>query len=846
MTMFKNRGRPTFTSGDIEAQLAQITIDPANTGNTENLEPLAPLVKTLQDSGTAQAYFRTLDTFVQEKEHEIERICNENYEDFASAIGMLGTVRQGTGHLKGQIGQLDGQIGQVGQELSSKKRALLQHKKVARNIDEAIDTLQTCLRVLDMVNSVKEMITSKKYFGALRALEGLRALPPSSISSTPFYQQIMLSIPLLRTEIKASVTAEEKAWLLGVRESSPLVGKLALDQMEVRAKKWKTKMERDGNVKEIRIGSAIELVNNEKSEFNPLHNEKISLDFKPLLQCIHIYEALNSRAELQQVYHADRQRQAHLILSTRGTITPQNISTILPGLMEDLVGFFIIEQHVLKISRTFRTVREVDDLWDEMSRAIVAVVSDGLKGCEDSDTFLAVKLNILRFEQTLEGYNYDVSGLTRLIMTMFERYSDLLHRKFSADFDQIVMEDDNQPMMVQNQAEFEQVVAACWLAPGEEEHLAGQGFPQLMPFSQTFPMCCINVRNFVDQFYHFVEGVTQRHRNIDELLRKSLDGLLISHVSKNICNRLSKMSNLSQIAQAVVNLEHFATAAEQLETALMTMKYSNGHQASSSAGSVLTLQSSQSFQAAIDFAQNRIDTIIASKLDEFFEMAEYDWTPPLPASIRKRGVISGTSPSNSAFQNSRPGSPAVGTQVTQRQSTTMQWFDANTTQEPSTYLFEMITFLTAYVDSVLIMLNEDIKTRTYRMALEHVNKGLLGYLIGPDVPKLNEQALKNLVDDVTFIEKEVKRLEKPGLDDVFDEIKSIINLILSEAVQAYMEPSIRQGSYAVIRPKHLQIVLEKLGRYVPDPRNMTTDDAVRMTRRRREAEMVARLVNPGR
>ncbi|KAJ9102018.1 hypothetical protein QFC19_004943 [Naganishia cerealis] len=834
--MFRNRKQPAFTSADIEAQLVQITIDPANTGNLENLEPLAPLVKTLQDSGTAQAYFRSLDTFVQEKEHEIERICNENYEDFASAVGMLGSVRQGTGHLKAQIVQLDGQMGQVGQELSNKKRALLQHKKVARNIDEAIDTLQTCLRVLDMVNSVKDMIASKKYFGALRALEGLRTLPSSSISSTPFYQQIMLSIPLLRTDIKASVTAEEKAWLLGVRESSPLVGKLALDQMEVRAKKWKVKMERDGNVKQIRIGSAIELVNNEKSEFNPIYNEKISLDFKPLLQCIHIYDALNSRAELQQAYHADRQRQAHLILSTRGTITPENISNTLPGLMEDLVGFFIIEQHVLKIARMFRTVREVDDLWDEMSRAIVQVVSDGLKGCEDSDTFLAVKLNILRFEQTLEGYNYDVSGLTRLIMTMFERYSDLLQRKFSSDFDQIVMEDDNQPMMVQNQAEFEQVVSACWLAPGEAEHLASQGFPQPMPFSQTFPMCCINVRNFVDQFYHFVEGVTQRHRNIDELLRKSLDGLLISHVSKNICNRLSKMSNLSQIAQAVINLEHFATAAEQLETALMTMKYSNGHQASSSAGSVLTLQSSQSFQAAIDFAQNRIDNIIASKLDEFFEMAEYDWTPPLPASIRKRGVISGTSASTAALMGtSRPASPAVG-QATQRQSTTMQWFDASTTQEPSTYLFEMITFLTAYVDSVLIMLNENIKTRTYRMALEHVNKGLL----------LNEQALKNLADDVTFIEKEVKRLEKPGLDDVFDEIKSIINIILSEAVQAYMEPSIRQGSYSVIRPKHLQTVLEKLGRYVPDPRTITTDDAARMLRRRREAEMVAKLVPQGR
>ncbi|KAJ9099706.1 hypothetical protein QFC20_005640 [Naganishia adeliensis] len=836
--MFKKLKRPTFTSADIEAQLSR-SMKPTAPPKTSN--PSRPLVKTLQDTQTSQLYLRSLDSFVQEKEHEIERICNENYEDFASAVGMLLGLREGTGHLKSQIGLLDEQIGQVGQELSNKKRALLRHKKVARNIDEAIDSLQSCLRVLDQVNKVKEMITSKKYFGALRALEGLRTLPPSTISSTPFYQQIMLSIPLFRTEIKSSVTAEQNAWLLGIRESSPLVGQLALRHMEVRARKWKSKVERDGNVKQVRIGSAIELVNNEKSEFNPLNNEHISMDFKPLLQCIHIYDALNSRAELQQAYQADRQRQAQLILSTRGAITPENISTTLPGLMEDLVGFFIIEQHVLKTTRTFRTSREVDELWDEMSVAIVEVVSDGLKNCEDSTTFLAVKLSILRFEQTLEGYGYDVSALTRLIMTMFERYSDLLQRKYSADFDQIVMEDDNQPMLVKDQAEFDQVVAACWLAPGEAEHLATQPFPRTMPFSQTFPMCCINIRDFVDQFYHFVEGVTQRHRNIDELLRKSLDGLLISHVSKNICNRLSKMNNLSQIAQAVINLEHFAQAAEQLETLLMTLKYGIGHQASSSAGSVLTLRSSESFHAAVDFAQDRIDSLIASKLDEFFEMAEYDWTPALPASMRKRGVVSGTA----AQAVNRPSSPAVG-QAGQRQSTTMQWFDANTTREPSTYLFEMITFLTAYVDSVLIMLNERIKTRAYRKALEHINGGLLSYLVGPDVQKLNEQALKNLVDDVTFIEKEVKRLEKPGLDDVFDEIKSMINLILSEAVQAYMEPSIRQGSYTSVKPKNLKIVLDKLGRWVPDPRNITGDDALRMTRRRKEAELVSKLVPPSR
>lgn len=61
-----------------------------------------------------------------------------------------------------------------------------------------------------------------------------------------------------------------------------------------------------------------------------------------------------------------------------------------------------------------------------------------------------------------------------------------------------------------------------------------------------------------------------------------------------------------------------------------------------------------------------------------------------------------------------------------------KYFDADTKREPSTYLFEMITFLTAYVDSVLIGLREDVRSRAYRGALEHVRDGLLVCLAGFD------------------------------------------------------------------------------------------------------------------
>ena len=49
-------------------------------GGPENLEALAPLVVTLQETGSEQAYLRSLDRFVEEKEKQIEDICDENYE----------------------------------------------------------------------------------------------------------------------------------------------------------------------------------------------------------------------------------------------------------------------------------------------------------------------------------------------------------------------------------------------------------------------------------------------------------------------------------------------------------------------------------------------------------------------------------------------------------------------------------------------------------------------------------------------------------------------------------------------------------------------------------------------
>lgn len=41
-----------------------------------------------------------------------------------------------------------------------------------------------------------------------------------------------------------------------------------------------------------------------------------------------------------------------------------------------------------------------------------------------------------------------------------------------------------------------------------------------LPFSQTYPLCCIDIRNFVHQYYQFADGFVQANRDIDDILRK--------------------------------------------------------------------------------------------------------------------------------------------------------------------------------------------------------------------------------------------------------------------------------------------------------------------------------------
>lgn len=150
--------------------------------------------------------------------------------------------------------------------MGSKKRQLLETQRVGQNIDEAIETLEHCLRVLDISNRVEFLIEQKRYYTALRSLEELESIHLKGILNHDFARLMVESIPLMRDQVKNMVTKEMKEWLFEVREKSRTVGKLALDSMESRQKRWKVKSLKDPMLSLAKVNSAIELVVNERIE----------------------------------------------------------------------------------------------------------------------------------------------------------------------------------------------------------------------------------------------------------------------------------------------------------------------------------------------------------------------------------------------------------------------------------------------------------------------------------------------------------------------------------------------------------------------------------------------------
>lgn len=382
---------------------------------------------------------------------------------------------------------------------------------------------------------------------------------------------------------------------------------------------------------------------------------------------------------------------------------------------------------------------------------------------DNAEHLLKIKNLVSLFIQTMNTFKFNTTAMSNFLLVLFDKYAELLKQRFSEDFVEIVSTDDYMPMPIQNPEEFEKVVNVSWYTP--DRPVDQITFPTVFPFSQMYPLCCIDIRNFLNQFYFFsdpdIPTPAPLSSNIDSRLQTSLDDLLTTKVCRSLVNKLSSQY-LGQVVQILINLSHFSTACHELETLLSTV-------ATSPTGAApVALKATEQFNLHQKTAENRIFELVNSKVSDLIETAEYDF-------------------------------------VSRVQPT-----------EPSNYIITLTGYLSNIINSVLLSLPNSLKDLMLFNAISHTANAILQLPLSPSVPRITSTAVSQLSLDVKHFQNYVSTLPNSIiLNECLDELVQTVALLETDSPEEFYDISLRNKKYRNVDPLKGPQLLEKVVHQTP-------------------------------
>ena len=780
---------------------------------------------------------------VQKKELEIEKLCNVHYKDFTMSADNLS-------HINAQIQQIKQSFAELSRDFSAALTAVLSRKKrvgelmdVSASIEETLDLLRACLFIFELTAKIDYLVDDqRKYYSALKALDmldkvHLRKLEDrigsGSGESFTFVRMLRETVmPRVRQKIKNVVMAQLKDWFVAIREWSRQVGSLAMEQtflnnstshgaivtdiqmkmknlsrssssmlaaMDQDKQRRASSFYHSHNSRQSLSWQSIDAALDEYEELDLLNNEKIRVDFTALYQCIHIYEVLGLFGTIKSDYEENRRLQANLVLTTPFSLNENDLSGF-EKYLHEIIGFFIVESHVvINTENHFRSRAAVDMLWETATDKLYQVITLSLENCQNPEHFLKIKELMITLIQTMENYQFNVAKLIDLLIAFFEQYCNLKMIMSSRKCTEAIETDGGNSITVKDEGEYLKCLQSFkYKAEVSKEEL----YPKTLPYSQSFVDSCAQIKSLIRGFYQFADGFHQQFNEIDDILKRSVSKLVVEYICAAIEKKFGARDiQISEVVRIIINLENFNDEMKEVEWMIAYHKRAPQRITSPkhidvkidqvrSSSAFLTICTSR-IQEAKKKAEDRIFELVNRKIDDFLDLAEYNFCPAIvPTASQSAPASNATSPVKSALS---PGNHAENDQ-------------------PSPYLTDLIAYLDVVWNSALADLPKAIKSFIYYDAVYHIVSRIIGQLMAADVIKISPQFIENqLQTDVKYLEDFVERLGDPNLPDQLTEIRQVIDLLVPTSnPEEYLNASLRNRKYSRITKQMAISLLEKI------------------------------------
>ncbi|GFP80638.1 exocyst complex component sec15b [Phtheirospermum japonicum] len=729
-----------------------------------NGEDLGPFVRKAFASGKPETLLHHLKHFSKSKESEIEDVCRAHYQDFIMAVDDLRSLLSDADLLKSSLSISNSKLQNVAVPLLTSLDAYVEDKNKCSNIALAINSLNTCVQLMELCSRANSHLSNNNFYMALKCLDTIEADFQDKTPSSTLVRMLEKQIPSIRAHIERKVSKEFGDWLVEIRTVSRNLGQLAIGQASAarqREEELRIKQRQAEEQSRLSLRDCVYALEEDDDEIDGVidgsnsGNGILGFDLTPLYRAYHIHQTLGLEDRFKQYYFENRKLQL---------TSDFQVSSMTPFLeshqtfFAQIAGFFIVEDRVLRTGGGLISKIEVENLWDTAVSKMCSVLEDQFSRMQTANHLLLIKDYVSLLGVTLRRFGYPIDSLLDVLSKHRDKYHELLLSDCRKQFAEALAADKFEQMYMKKEYEYSMNVLSFQIQTSN----IMPAFPYVAPFSSTIPDCCRIVRSFVEDSVSFMSYGGQLEyydivkKYLDRLLTEVLDNALLKVIH-------GSLTGVTQAMQMAANMSVFERACD----------FFFRHAAQLSGIPLRIAERGRKkfpLIKAREAAEETLSSLLKQKVDGFMSLIE-----------------------------------------------NVNWMADEAPQGGNEYANEVIIFLETLVSTAQQVLPVEVLRRVLQDVLAHISETIVGVLMGETVKRFNVNSIMGLDVDVrileSFAENQAAVLSEADgnrLKSGLVEARQMVNLLLSNHPENFLNPVIRERSYNALDYRKVVAISEKL------------------------------------
>ncbi|XP_061351897.1 exocyst complex component SEC15B-like [Gastrolobium bilobum] len=750
---------------DSSDKLDQLLLSSAISNN----EDLGPFIRKAFASGKPESLHHHLRNFARSKESEIEEVCKAHYQEFILAVDDLRSLLSDVDDLKSSLSDSNSKLQSVSRPLLSSLDAFVEARNVSENANLAMESIRNCIRLVEVCTRANRHLSVDNLYMALKCVDAIESEYLDKTTSSTLKRMVEKKTPEIRAHIERKVNKEFGDWLVEIRVVSRNLGQLAIAQASLarqREEDLRIKQRQAEEQSRLSVRDCVYTLQEEEEEEEDVDAGGSGIgedgngggggfDLTPLYRAYHIHQTLGFEDRFKRYYFENRKLQL---------TSDFQVSSMTPFLeshqtfFAQIAGFFIVEDRVLRTGGGLISKMEVESLWETAVSKMCSVLEDQFSRMQTANHLLLIKDYVSLLGVNLRRYGYPIDALLHVLIKHRDKYHELLLSDCRKQIAEALAADKFEQMLMKKEYEYSMNVLSFQIQASD----IIPAFPYVAPFSSTVPDCCRIVRSFVEDSVSFMsygghlEFYEVVKKYLDRLLSEVLDGALLKLISTSVHGVFQAMQVAANMAVLERACDFFFRHAAQLSGVPLRMVERSRRQFPLS--------------KARDAAEEMLCGLLKAKIDGFMTLIEnVNWMADDP--------------------------PQIGNE----------------------YVNEVKLYLETLVSTAQQILPAPVLKRVLKDVLSHISEKIVGALLSDSVKRFNVNAITGIDVDIRLLESFADNqgpLFSDGdidqLKTAFAESRQLINLLLSNHPENFLNPVIRERSYNTLDYRKVVAILEKL------------------------------------